>query len=316
MAAASSEASAPGKEDEDEDEDEQRQLLQHPQADDVGPGVRPRIAKALVGTERNISDYSSRGGGGRWRPSPTQRTPSTTRGFLVGALVLVSACFVFLFAGYQTLELLSTTFRGDLGYYALMMVYAGITPGSFMFPAIVSRTGCRLSMFLGAVPYTVFAGANYGVELELLPGWVLLPAGFGVGFGCAMLGGAQTLYVVQLSREYDRLGPAGSKGSLGLFSGAGQAGSPIGGLLALSASSILMQHAVANRTLILGFFLMLLCGNLLLVKVRAIPKVVGGETKDLQNPEVAPTARLLAIPSLLASSQLLRLLMICTAASG
>lgn len=54
------------------------------------------------------------------------------RARLLGAMIFVSACFGCLFAGYSTLEILGTTFRGDLGYYSLMMVYAGITPGAFI----------------------------------------------------------------------------------------------------------------------------------------------------------------------------------------
>ena len=52
---------------------------------------------------------------------------------------------------------------------------------------------------LGAIPYTIYAGANWGVEVGLLGGWVLLPSGFAVGIGCGMLWGAQVSQAPQAS---------------------------------------------------------------------------------------------------------------------
>jgi hypothetical protein len=42
-------------------------------------------------------------------------SPQKSQRWLLGAMVLVAACFCFLFAGYSTLEILGTTFHGDLG---------------------------------------------------------------------------------------------------------------------------------------------------------------------------------------------------------
>ena len=39
-----------------------------------------------------------------------------------------------MFAGWQTMEVLLSTFRDELGYYALVFVYAGIVPGSLVTP--------------------------------------------------------------------------------------------------------------------------------------------------------------------------------------
>jgi MFS family permease len=236
---------------------------------------------------------------------------------LLFAMIFVATCFGCLFAGYSTLEILGTTFRGDLGYYSLMMVYAGITPGSFISPLVVGRIGCRRSMVAGALPYSFYAAANWAVELGAVPGWVLLPSGFSVGLGCGMLWGAQGLYLVQLATEYDRLSPPGAAGSVGLFSGAGGAGTPLGGLLALAGSSALMQRNVPNATIMLCLFLILALGNMLLLALPAVPTrrssgSGGGDSKQPQPQR--PTFS--AIPRLLASSRQLCLLMICTLSSG
>ena len=83
--------------------------------------------------------------------------------------------------------------------------------------------------------------------------------------------GPQGLYLVQLSQAYDRLSPAGAAGSMGLFSGAGGAGTPIGGLLALVGSSLLMQGGTTNATIMLLLFAILALGNLLLLALPAVP---------------------------------------------
>lgn len=236
-----------------------------------------------------------------------------SRRWLLGAMVLVAGCFGFLFAGYSTLEILATTFHGDLGYYALVCVYAGITPGSFLSPTAVARLGCKRSMLLGAAPYTVFAATNYLVELGVLSGWALLPAGFGVGMGCGALWGAQGLYLVQLSRAYDAMGEEGSTGSLGLFSGAGGAGTPIGGLLALAGSSALMQNAVSNAVIMLFLFIVLGLGNVMLLAVPVAPLSGRAGTEAATRKGEAgkpPAVDSAAIPRLLMSSRQLKLMMV------
>ena len=52
----------------------------------------------------------------------------------VAALGLVAWCWILMFAGWQTMEVLLSTFRDELGYYALVFVYAGIVPGSLVTP--------------------------------------------------------------------------------------------------------------------------------------------------------------------------------------
>ena len=124
----------------------------------------------------------------------------------------------------------------------------------------------------------------------------------------------QGLYLVQLSQAYDRLSPAGAAGSMGLFSGAGGAGTPIGGLLALVGSSLLMQGGTTNATIMLLLFAILALGNLLLLALPAVPHSPTPPHSDaVQEPETAPGFE---IPQLLASSRQARLLMVCTMSSG
>ena len=52
----------------------------------------------------------------------------------VAALGLVAWCWILMFAGWQTMEVLLSTFRDELGYYSLVFVYAGIVPGSLVTP--------------------------------------------------------------------------------------------------------------------------------------------------------------------------------------
>ena len=125
---------------------------------------------------------------------------------------------------------------------------------------------------------------------------------------------SQGLYLVQLSQAYDRLSPAGAAGSMGLFSGAGGAGTPIGGLLALVGSSLLMQGGTTNATIMLLLFAILALGNLLLLALPAVPHSPTRPRSDVvQEPETAPGFE---IPQLLASSRQARLLMVCTMSSG
>ena len=142
-------------------------------------------------------------GAAKQKPPPPSR-PQRSQRWLLGAMVYVASCFAFLFAGYSTHEILGTTFRGDLAYMALSCVYAGILPGSCISPAIVAKLGCKMSMALGAVPYTIYAGANWGVEVGLLGGWVLLPSGFAVGIGCGMLWGAQVKHLMRVMHSPQR----------------------------------------------------------------------------------------------------------------
>jgi MFS family permease len=227
--------------------------------------------------------------------------------WLLGAMALVAACFGFLFAGYSSLEILATTFHGELGYYSMMCVYAGITPGSFMLPAVVANVGCEWSMRIGAVPYTVFAAANYLVITESASGWILLPTGFCVGLGCGMLWGAQGLYLMQLSREYDLISESPSSvNSRGLFSGAGGAGTPVGGLLALAGSSLMMQHSVSNSTIVFCLFVCLALGNLLLFAVPSATQKKRRQSGSGRAKE--PRVSCCAIPRLLSSSRLVQFL--------
>ena len=101
---------------------------------------------------------------------------------------------------------------------------------------------------------------------------------------------------------------------MGLFSGAGGAGTPIGGLLALVGSSLLMQGGTTNATIMLLLFAILALGNLLLLALPAVPHTPTPPRSDaVQEPETAPGFE---IPQLLASSRQARLLMVCTMSSG
>ena len=176
--------------------------------------------------------------------------------------------------------------------------------------------GPRIAMFLAALPYTLFAAMNWGLELELVPGWTLLPCGVGVGVGCGLLHGAQGVYVVQISREYDgarrrKAGGEEVEGSLGLFSGVAQAGSQVGGLLALFASSVLMQHDVPRTVLTFCFLACLAAGNLLLLALPSAHVPKSEAEKPGRSELEAQAASLWAVPRLMWRSRELRLLMIC-----
>ena len=127
------------------------------------------------------------------------------------------------------------------------------------------------------------------------------------------------MYLIQLSAEYDRISPPEAVGSRGLFSGAGGAGTPVGALLALSGTSLLMQHAVSNASIMLCLFCCLLLGNILLFAVPAVPSSPKPDEKSEHFSETTAETQPVsfwAIPQLWMASPQLRLLMCCTSASG
>jgi MFS family permease len=263
--------------------------------------------------------------------SSTQGCDPSIRG-----LVVITACFTLLFAGWVPMENLLSTYEGDLGYYCLMTVYLAVVPGSFVAPWIMARAGPRSSMFIAAVPYTCFAGAlvlkEFGIGAR---GEVLYPCAVGVGLGCGVLWGSQGVLLRTFSEAFDisqTLRTKGrSTGSLGLFNGIGQAAAPAGGLLALIGSSLMAQFDIGRRTLYTSLFVSLALGNVLLFAMPDSKQLLVLRRSQLRElgqtgvygpggDNTMPSARLpvsiLAIPRLLLRSQVLCYLQFCFCSGG
>ena len=254
----------------------------------------------------------------------------------VRGLVVITACFTLLFAGWVPMENLLSTYEGDLGYYALMTVYLAVVPGSFVAPWIMARAGPRGSMFIAAVPYTCFAGALVLKELGIgTRGEVLYPCAVGVGLGCGVLWGSQGVLLKTFSEAFD-IGQtlrtqSRSAGSLGLFNGVGQAAAPGGGLLALIGSSLMAQFEIGRLTLYTSLFLSLAVGNVLLFAMPDAKQLLLERRTQLRElgqkrlytphgdhltPAARPPVSILAIPRLLFRSPVLCYLQLCFCSGG
>lgn len=254
----------------------------------------------------------------------------------VRGLVVTTACFTLLFAGWVPIENLLSTYEGDLGYYCLMTVYLAVVPGSFVAPWIMARAGPRSSMFIAAVPYTCFAGALVLKELGIgTRGELLYPCAVGVGLGCGVLWGSQGVLLRSFSEAFDisqtLRTDRRSTGSLGLFNGIGQAAAPLGGLLALIGSSIMAQLDIGRRTLYTGLFVSLALGNVLLfampnakqllVQRRSQLRELGktsaySHVRENLTPSAWPPVSIFAIPRLLLRSRVLCFLQPCFCSGG
>ena len=73
-------------------------------------------------------------------------------------VILMGLSFMFLFTAYNTTQnfltnILLTEGFGNLGFYSLSILYAGVVLTVFTAPILVEKLGERLSMFLGAFCY-------------------------------------------------------------------------------------------------------------------------------------------------------------------
>jgi len=270
---------------------------------------------------------------------------------VVGLLILASS-FCLLFAGWIPMELLLTTFKGEMGYYSLMTVYIFVVPGSFFAPWVMARVGdVRCSMLLAAAPYTAFSAALLGMESGICThGELLYPCAVGVGLGCGVLWGSMGVLAKQFSNAYDITRKvrvldralaedsmvktvAQPDGSLGLFMGVGTSSAQVGGLLALFGSSVLAQLEISRRALMLTLLLSLSLGNVLLLAMPNAcallrqrqcqlqqhssvlllgPQSSGDADGDGERPRVS----MLAIPRLLRQSRGLCCLIPCMLSGG
>ena len=241
----------------------------------------------------------------------------------VGGLVVVVLSFCCLFGGWVPLETLLSTYEGALGYYSLMLVYLAVIPGSYFAPWAMARTGdARKAMALSALPYVCFAAALLAMECGFFRrGELLLPCAVGVGLGCGVLWGSQGVLIKQFSMLHDLSHPnPDGRGSLGLFTGVGQASSNVGGLLALFGSSVLSQLKLQRRTLYLVLFLLLAVGNVLLLLLPNAAKLLRTHPRAKAHPEAGKakggSSSAGAIPRLLRRSLVLRWLQLPMASHG
>ena len=89
-------------------------------------------------------------------------------------LLILSTGFLLLFCSFNTAQSLAAQViknlgLGDLGFYSLAVLYCFFGLSAFFATSIVDKCGGRLSMFLGALCYTVYIGAFIGAEISYDP---------------------------------------------------------------------------------------------------------------------------------------------------
>ncbi|XP_049940982.1 UNC93-like protein MFSD11 [Schistocerca serialis cubense] len=119
-------------------------------------------------------------------------------------VVVLGLGFMFAFTAFQTIGNIEKTildsihgddpsFSGD-GYSSLAILYAVLSLSNWLTPSIISVTGPRLAMDVGALTYGLFI-ASFLAEST----WLLYAASALVGFGAALLWTGQGAYLAQNS---------------------------------------------------------------------------------------------------------------------
>lgn len=109
-------------------------------------------------------------------------------------ILLMSACFFFLFFAFNTSQSMQTSLSGALGYINLGCLYGMFAGFSIVGPAVVGKIGPKTSMIIGSAAYALVVIANF---------WpiaiIQIPANLLVGMGAAILWNAQGVYLSRCS---------------------------------------------------------------------------------------------------------------------
>ncbi|XP_059473411.1 UNC93-like protein MFSD11 [Neocloeon triangulifer] len=116
-------------------------------------------------------------------------------------VILLGFAFMFVFTAFQTMGNIEKTildsikhedptYEGD-GYTSLAIIYAVLAICNWLAPSVISVTGPKLAMILGAITYSFFIGTF------LMPStWLLYVASAVVGAGAAIIWTGQGSYLI------------------------------------------------------------------------------------------------------------------------
>jgi len=153
---------------------------------------------------------------------------------------IMGMIFCFVFISFSTIQVFSGKLYGDnLGSDNNLLLYSVFAVGCFFAPAITTKLGCKMTMFLGICGYAAmvvsglifFEGADHDLKHtdDCCSGlqWVVLAGGALLGFGAAILWTAQGRLILEYTNDANR-------GFLfGVFWAFFQAAALVGGVLAL-----------------------------------------------------------------------------------
>lgn len=115
-------------------------------------------------------------------------------GYNKGNVVTVAVAFCGLFTAFNSLQNFVTSLNKSLGFTSLGILYTTLALSTFIAPAVVKTVGNRPSLFVGALTYCMYIGAN----IKVIPP-ILLSVSAVMGVGAAVLWTAQGAHLAQSS---------------------------------------------------------------------------------------------------------------------
>ena len=128
---------------------------------------------------------------------------------------LTGLCFFLVFSGWSAVSNILTSTRGDVGSYALSIVYLTLTISNLITAKLISKYSPKHIMLFGSMTYAICIATN----ISHFPPIILYVASFLVGVGAAAIWVAQQIFVTQCSNYFEMNNNLELNSKLGYFNG-------------------------------------------------------------------------------------------------
>lgn len=145
------------------------------------------------------------------------KTPPISKLRIIKNALVLSFGFLCLFTSFQALMNLQSTLNqeGDVGLISTAVIYAALILSClFLPPPIISFLGCKWTVALSMITYTIYVAGNFYPKM-----WMMVVVSAIVGFGAAPLWSAKCAYLTEVGIWYARLKNIDSDSSINHFFG-------------------------------------------------------------------------------------------------
>ncbi|XP_036359536.1 protein unc-93 homolog A-like [Octopus sinensis] len=149
--------------------------------------------------------------------SVVAKTPPISKLRIIKNALVLSFGFLFLFTSFQALMNLQSTLNqeADVGLISTAVIYAALILSClFLPPPIISLLGCKWTVALSMVTYTIYVAGNFYPKM-----WTMVIVSAIVGLGAAPLWSAKCAYLTEIGIWYSKWKNIDSDSSINHFFG-------------------------------------------------------------------------------------------------